>query len=240
MRKLLISILIDEYGGTLSITRKTSNTLITASGFNTNYDQIEAVVNGSIEAANLASDAVTGPKIAGSAFRTGYGVKQHTDDTIMAELASSNPGLEVAGSGLTVKVTGIATLQSGGIDGARQNDVIFSSNTTTPTGWSDISSTYNGKMVRIGTTALSTGGSDTLSGNTGDTTLTTAQIPSGLTATIGKGDRTSPGSMTGFGSDSAYGTTTLSINGGGQAHSHPLTSVSCLNAYVSLKCYQKS
>lgn len=234
----LISIFFDENGGTLAMTRKTSNTLITASGFNTNYDQVEAVVNGGIEATNLASAAVTAVKIAGSAFRTGYGVKQHTDSTIMVEIASSSPGLSVAGSGLTAVVTGIATLQSGGIDGGRAGDMILSSNTNTPSGWTDISTTYANKFIRISATALTAGGADTHThtGTTDSHVLTIAQMPAhthtySITGAAGSGTS---------GGDVGSGGTTGSTGGGG-GHTHGFTTGSGNNvpAFITSKLYKK-
>jgi len=44
----------------------------------------------------------------------------------------------------------------------RSGDLMLSSNTTPPSGWSDVSSTYNNKFIRISSgTPLQTGGSDT-------------------------------------------------------------------------------
>lgn len=124
------------------------------------------------------------------------------------------------------------------IVGFRTGDKLFSSSTTTPNGFTDQSATYEGKNIRVSATALSTGGSDTLSGSTASYTLTTSDIPA-HTHTIGKGDRTSPGSMTGGGSDSAYGTMATGSAGGGGGHSHSLSGISCINAFVTLKMYSK-
>jgi hypothetical protein len=67
---LLLRILFDEWGGILAITRKTANTLITAAGFNTNYGEIEAVVNGDIDATNIEDAAITAAKLGTSAVET--------------------------------------------------------------------------------------------------------------------------------------------------------------------------
>jgi len=46
--------------------------------------------------------------------------------------------------------------------GFRTGDMLLSSNVNTPTGWTDVTTTYNGKFIRISTgAALSTGGADT-------------------------------------------------------------------------------
>ena len=67
---LLLKILFDERGGTLAITRKTANTLITAAGFNTNYSEIEAICNGDIDATNIEDAAITAAKLGTSAVET--------------------------------------------------------------------------------------------------------------------------------------------------------------------------
>jgi hypothetical protein len=55
----------------------------------------------------------------------------------------------------------------------RSGDLLLSSNTTCPDGWTDVSAIYNGKMIRISSgTPLETGGSDTHSH-----TLTEANLP---------------------------------------------------------------
>lgn len=74
------------------------------------------------------------------------------------------------GKGLTVKATEDG-LEFGTVTEFRSNDCMNSANTTPPSGWTDISGTYNGKMVRISSgTPLATGGDDTF-------TLTEANLP---------------------------------------------------------------
>lgn len=68
--KLFWKIVKDIKGGTLTITRKTANTLATASGMNTNYSEIEAVVNGDIDATNIEDAAVTAAKLGTAAVET--------------------------------------------------------------------------------------------------------------------------------------------------------------------------
>ena len=116
MYKLIISILKDKRGTTLSITRKTANTLATASGMNTNYDEIEAVVN-ALTADNLAADSVTATKINSDVVRDDYGLVQHTDGSLYVDLSDTNPGLELEDGGLRVKADD-STIQraSGGIE----------------------------------------------------------------------------------------------------------------------------
>jgi hypothetical protein len=155
---------------TLSITRKTSNALITASGFNTNYDEIEAVVN-ALTAANFAADSVQAVALNSDVVRTDYGLIQHTDGSLYVDLSDTNPSLELTDGGLRAKVVdGILNRNAAGLDFGASGDMILSARTGTPTGWTDVSATYANKMIRISATALSTGGSDTF-------TLSTANLP---------------------------------------------------------------
>ena len=156
MLKLLWKILMGENGGTLSITRKTANTLITAAGFNTNYDEIEAVVNGDIDGTNIEDDSITAAKLASDIVRSGYGLLQHTDGT------------------LYVDVYGVlVNAGTNGIEWGRANDMLLSASAVTPDGFTDVSATYEGKFIRVSASALSTGGS-----NTHSHTLAEANLPS--------------------------------------------------------------
>lgn len=101
---LLTAILMDESGSTLAITRKVAGTAVTAAKFNDDADKIEAVVNGGIEAANIAADAVNNEKIDASVVRSGYGLSQHTDGTLQVDPSDTNPGLEISDGGLRTKV----------------------------------------------------------------------------------------------------------------------------------------
>jgi hypothetical protein len=96
----------DNSGGTLAVTRKTANTLITAAGFNTNYDEIEAVLNGGIDANNLEDDAVSAAKLNSDVVRTDYGLSQHTTGALQVDLSDTNPSLELTDGGLRAKVDG--------------------------------------------------------------------------------------------------------------------------------------
>ena len=120
--------------------------------------------------------------------------------------------------------------------GLRTGDKLLSSNTTTPPDFTDQSATYEGKNIRVSATALSTGGSDTLSGTTDSHVLTTAQIPAHTHSV----DINSGGSATGNGGNSNMSTSTTGSTGGGGGHTHTLTAISCLNAYVTLKMYSKN
>ncbi len=84
---LLLDILLDEQGGTLAITRKTANTLATAAGMNTNYAEIEAIVNGDIDATNIEDGAITAAKLATDAVET---LKIKDANVTTAKIADSN------------------------------------------------------------------------------------------------------------------------------------------------------
>jgi len=124
---LLLKILFDEEGGTLAITRKTANTLITAAGFNTNYGEIEAVVNGDIDATNLEDDAVTAAKLNSDVVRADYGLLMHTTGALQVDVSDTNPCLEISDGGVRIKVddstieraSGGIQLKDGGIAAAK-------------------------------------------------------------------------------------------------------------------------
>ncbi len=123
----------------------------------------------------------------------------------------------------------------------RTGDILLSSNTNTPTGFTDVSATYANKMIRISSTALSTGGSDTLSGTTDSHVLSTSEIPAHTHQTVAgqNGGGSNFGSQAWTSGVSQYGSDTGSTGGGG-GHTHTLTAISCVNAYVTLKAYQKN
>lgn len=108
--------------GTLSITRKTAGSTITASGFNTNYDEIEAVLNGHVNADNLEDDAVTAAKLNSSIVRADYGIKQHTDGSLMIDVSDTNPCLEMSDGGLRAIVYGLINRTANGLDWGRAGD----------------------------------------------------------------------------------------------------------------------
>ena len=87
----------------MAVTRKTANTLITATGFNTNYDEIEAVVN-ALTSANFAADSVLAAALGTDVVRTNYGLIQNSDGSLYVDLSDTNPALELTDGGLRVKV----------------------------------------------------------------------------------------------------------------------------------------
>lgn len=228
--------------GTLSITRKTSNTLITASGFNTNYDEIEAVINGAIEAANIAADAVTAAKLNSDVVRTNYGLAQHTDGTLYIDLASTS-GLEFSSGKLRIDVYGNSTISSNGFEVGKSGDLLLTSASSTPDGWTDVTATYSDKFIRINATALSTGGADTHThgGTTGSHTLTSDEIPAHThtfnTRYSDDGGNTYGNMRTVAGT--AQETPASSSTGGGSGHTHTITSADNIPAYMTAKMYKK-
>lgn len=121
----------------------------------------------------------------------------------------------------------------------RTGDILLSSNTGTPLGWTEITATYDGKFIRIGAgTALDTGGADTHT--TPSHTLLTAEMPA-HTHPIDESKRggyaalnefytvaTGGGSPTTFNSDST---------GGDGGHTHG--AADNVPAYVQVKMYSK-
>lgn len=236
MFKLFLKILLDERGETLSITRKTSNTVITAAGFNTNYDEIEAVVN-ALTSTNLAADSVTNAQIASSVVRTNFGLVQHTDGTLYVDVSNTKPGLEVnADGGLRVIAAEMINRASNGVTWGRSGDFVFSSSTSTPTNFTDRSATYNNKFMRISSgTVLTEAGSDTHTHTAGSYTVS-AHDHGGKTGGVSQTGNPPPSQIAG---------------GSAVPHDHSITQQASATitgtsasgdnvpAYVTLRSYQK-
>lgn len=102
--------------GTLSLTRVSSGATIASSTENANQAAIEAVVNGGIEAANLAADAVTAAKVNSDVVNADNGLKQETDGSLSVDPSDTNPCLEISDGGVRVVVDDITIERaSGGI-----------------------------------------------------------------------------------------------------------------------------
>lgn len=230
MLKLFLQILFDERGATLAMTRKTANTLITAAGFNTNMDEIEAVVN-ALTSANYAADSVLAAALGSDVVRSGYGLVQHTDGSLYVDLSDTYPGLELTDGGLRVKAYGIAQRTTNGLDVGRSGDLLLSSAASTPDGWTDVSATYEGKMIRISATALSTGGSDTV-------TLSVANLPAHthtVTANQTSGANGAATSTPYWSKDDTTDSTTAAATSGSAGSG---TAVSIVPAYVTTKMFK--
>lgn len=226
MLKLFLKILSDERGETLLITRKTSNTVITANGFNTNFDEIEAVVN-ALTSINLAADSVTNTQIASSVVRADNGLSQHTDGTLQVDPSDTNPGLEISDGGLRVKVTEMINRASGGLTWGRSGDFLYSSSTDTPTGFTDKSATYNNKFMRISSgTVLTEAGADTHTHGAGTYAVsgTTGVESTTVSVQAGVGNQPANANHTHSFSDDVEGTSASGSN---------------VPAYVQMRAYQK-
>lgn len=126
--------------------------------------------------------------------------------------------------------------------GMRSGDILLSSSTTTPPSFTDVSTTYANKFIRISATALSTGGADTHDHGaaTGSYTLGIADIPA-HTHTVGLNNGVPGGVRTpeNVGSTGTSDTIATGSTGGGGGHSHTVASANNVPAYVTLKAYQK-
>ncbi len=142
----------------------------------------------------------------------------------------------------------VRMIREGGTEGTllgfRSGDMLLSSNTSAPPGWTDVSTTYADKFIRISSaTPLTTGGSDTHDHGaaTGSHVLTIDEIPA-HTHTYDKGNVSTAGNAYGHG-DWYSGTANNGIDsgstGGGLGHTHTISSADNIPAYIQLKMYKK-
>ena len=233
MFKLFLQILRDECGTTLAITRKTANTLISASGFNTNYDEIEAVVN-ALTSANLADGSVLAAAFGADVVRANYGLIKHSDGSLYVDVSDTTPALELTDGGLRVKAYGLNQRTANGLEVGRAGDLLLSSAASVPDGWSDVSATYEGKFMRISATALSTG---TGLGATDSHTLTVAEMPSHA-HTVAVYSSQAGNVFVSYASTTSQGNVSTSSTGGGEGHTHIITAY--VPAFVSSKMFMKN
>jgi hypothetical protein len=131
----LWKLFLDQRGTTLAITRKTASTSATAGGMNTNFAEIEAVVNGNIDGDNIAADGVAASKLNSDVVRSDYGLKQHTDGSLQVDVSDTNPSLEISDGGVRAKVddstieraSGGLQLKNGGITLAKLSTALLTS-----------------------------------------------------------------------------------------------------------------
>jgi len=104
MWKLLKRLFLDERGATLNIPHAYSpNTLISSTEMNSNFDAVEASVN-SVDATQIAADAVTAAALNPDVVRTDYGLSVHTTGALQVDVSDTNPCLEIIDGGVRVKV----------------------------------------------------------------------------------------------------------------------------------------
>lgn len=179
------------------------------------------------EQANLGTGAVNATLL-GSQTASGKGELVYTDEDDNDIQITSGGKLCCLGSGVPW----------------RAGDLLISSSTSTPSGWTDVSTTYDNKFIRIGddTPLTTTGGADTHDhgGTSGSHTLTAAEIPA-HTHTINVYNRDGSGAYASESNgSSSTGTYTTSSIGGGGGHDHTITSASSLPAYIQTRMYKKS
>jgi hypothetical protein len=230
---------------TLAMNRFVANTDATAAAQNANCDIVEAVVN-ALDADNLAADSVQAVALNPDVVRADKGLSQHTDGTLQVDVSDTNPCLELSDGGLRAKVYGVINRTSDGLTWGRTGDVIFSSSASTPDGFTDVSATYEGKMVRVSATALSTGGADTHThgGVTGGHSLTEAELASHRHTLEGhysaNGSRVANAAHSSAGAAETTCTAdAMGLTGSGDAHTHTISSGDNVPAYITLRAYSK-
>lgn len=129
---------------------------------------------------------------------------------------------------------------AGFIGGFRSGDKLLSANVTTPSGWTDQSSTYTENFIRISSgTPLNTGGANTHShgGVTGAHQLSIAEMPAhthSYTLNVAPGAGDSGGSL------STNSSANTGSTGGDGTHTHTVASDNNIPVYVQMKIYSKT
>jgi len=202
-----------------------TNPLPAASGgtgtTSTTFVNLTTNVTGTLPIANGGTNSTATATAGGIGYGTG---------TAHAYTAAGTSGQALLSNGASAPTWGDAAFASG--------TVMLFVQTSAPTGWTK-STAHDNKALRIVSGSASTGGSVAFTtafasqavsgsvsvsvsisgGSVNGTTLSTSEMPS-HSHDIGKGDRAAPGAMTGFGSNSNYGTTTIGSTGGNGSHSH--------------------
>ena len=224
---------------TLAMSRVVSGATISSTTENNNQSAIEAVLNGGIEADNLADDAVGKAELNSSVVNAGGGLKQETDGSLSVDPSDTNPCVEAADGGVRVVADGssiergVSGLQvkAGGITNAMMAVsaqlpvgavylAVVSTNPATSLGYGTWSQIAQGKML-IGQngsdadfdTAEETGGAKTH-------TLTVAEMPNhhhGDRNYIAEGGSVGQAVQQGNAYTNSY--IPVGAEGGGEAHS---------------------
>lgn len=234
MINLLRKILFDEQGALVTPSFSFSpNTLISSSQVNTVITELKDGIN-AVDTTQISANAITKALLNSDVVRTGYGLSQHTDYSLQVDVSDTNPCLEIADGGVRAKVYGLINRTSDGLTWGRSGDMLLSSSATTPDGFSDVSSTYANKFIRISATALSAGGSDSHTHGIG----TYATAADGSHYHKATSDSVSDNPMFNDYAASGYYTSTAT------AHTHTLSGSSAsadnIPAYITLKMYQKN
>lgn len=151
----------------------TSNSVISSSQMNLNFSSIETAVN-SIQS-YIGTGVITNAMLA----------------TITT--AGKVSGAALTGLASTPSGAGILPIANGGTE-FDTGDICFSSAAKNETGWTEVTSTYSARYIRVGSTGLATGGNAThthtgpshthgVSGTTGTTTGSTSSGADGNTLT---------------------------------------------------------
>ena len=148
-------------------------------------------------------------------------------------------------SGNEIQVTEDGALKSTSV--FVTGDLLLSSVTTAHSGWTNVTATYASKHIRVGNTALGTGGSATLSGSSGSTTLTAAQSGSPAhTHEILAKSGGALGSTADWTTHSDTAAQQLDITtqasvavNAASGHTHSLTSVANTPLYVDVRMFKK-
>ena len=162
-----------------------------------------------------------------------YGESDGTNVGLKAKDDNANEAFIFAGGGLALFGTTGSWLSG---------DVLLSFSTeTTRSGWTDVTSTYDGKFFRFGTgTTKATSGSDTHDhgGATADHTLTESEMPAHIHShTIKGGGDGYAGAYRTDGFDK--GSWSTGSTGGGDPHSHNISSADNIPAYVQGRIWEK-
>jgi len=231
-----LRILFDERGTTLAITRVSSGAIATAAIQSTRDAQVEAVVNGAIDSdSNIAADGVKAVALNSDVVNANNGLKQEANGSLSVDPSDTNPCLEITDGGVRVKVTGLINRTSSGLEFGISGDILLTTVSTARTGWTNVSSTYSNKFIRINATALSAGGADTHTHGAGSY-AGPSHTHSGTTdgVTFGGG-----GSLTAGALDTTHTHTFTTGAGGTGAVTGTSASGDNVPAYMTLIMFQK-
>lgn len=223
MRKLFLFfllILLDQRAAVSVTYTFSANTLIVAAQINQNFTDLVNGVN-NITTDQLASGSVTNDKMANNAI----------DEENIVDGAVSASKIDYKTDGLIVNDSGLAW--------GRAGDMLISANTATPDGFTDVSTTFENRYIKISSleTPLATGGSETHEHTVQGHSLTIAEMPQ---HNHGQTFVSSP-KTNGDGSGGPFGSfQTMTNQGSGAAHTHGLTFANNTPLYVAIRMYQKN